>query len=46
MTYNFFADEWIGNCGACGHEVFGMTKGHYLLEYSKHTHSKDCLGGW
>jgi len=46
MTYDFFGDEWSGNCGACQKELYAPTKGEYILQYSKHTKSKDCLGGY
>jgi hypothetical protein len=46
MTYDWHAEEWYGKCGACGTELFAPTKGSYLLNYSKHTHSQNCLGGW
>ena len=46
MTYDFFAKEWFGGCGACGTELFAPTKGEYLMSKSIHTHSTDCLGGW
>jgi hypothetical protein len=46
MTYDFMAEEWYGKCGAYNHELFAPNKGAYLLQYSLHTHSQDCLGGW
>ena len=46
MSYDFFGDEWSGNCGACGIDLYAPTKGEYLIQYSKHTHSNNCLGGW
>ena len=46
MNYDFFADEWSGGCGACGTELFAPTKSEYIMQFSIHTHSKDCLGGW
>ena len=46
MTYDFFAEEWSGECGACGSEMYAPTKSEYLISFSLHTHSKDCLGGW
>jgi hypothetical protein len=46
MKYDFFGEEWLGNCGACGLNLFAPTKGEYLLQYSRHTHSKNCLGGY
>lgn len=46
MKYDFFGEEWLGNCGACGTDLYAPTKGEYLLQYSKHTQSKNCLGGW
>jgi hypothetical protein len=46
MTYDFFAEEWSGSCGACGTELFAPTKGEYLMSFSIHTHSDKCLGGW
>lgn len=46
MTYDFFGQEWAGKCKACGCEMYAPTKGAYLLAFSIHTRSKDCLGGW
>jgi hypothetical protein len=46
MKYDFFAEEWSGKCGACNTELFAPTKGEYLLSFSIHTHSDDCLGGY
>ena len=46
MTYDFYAEEWYGNCGACFTDLFAPTKSEYLLQFSKHTHSNKCLGGY
>lgn len=46
MKYDFFAEEWLGKCGACGIELYALTKGEYLINRSLHTHSDKCLGGW
>lgn len=46
MTYDFFADEWTGVCRACNTELFAPTKSEYLMNFSIHTHSDQCLGGW
>lgn len=46
MTYDFFGDEWSGNCGACYKDFYAPTKTEYLMQYAKHTRSKDCLGGY
>lgn len=46
MTYSSTADEWHGNCGACGAMLYAPTKSEYILNYSIHTHSYKCLGGW
>lgn len=46
MNYSYFAEEWYGNCGACGTELFAPTKLEYLYQYDLHTHSDKCLGGW
>ena len=46
MTYDFFAGEWSGKCGACKQEMYAPTKGEYLVAFALHTHSKNCLGGW
>lgn len=46
MTYDFYAGEWSGQCGACGVELFAPTKGEYIVNRTKHTHSNDCLGGY
>ena len=46
MTYDFFGDEWHGNCGACYKDFYAPTKSEYLMQYIKHTKSKNCLGGY
>jgi len=46
MTYDFFGEEWHGNCNACYKDFYAPTKGEYLMQYAKHTRSKDCLGGY
>lgn len=46
MEYDWYAGEWSGNCGACGLDLYAPTKSIYLMQYNRHTHSKDCLGGW
>lgn len=46
MAYDFFGDEWTGNCGACYKEFYAPTKSEYLMQHTKHTKSKNCLGGW
>jgi hypothetical protein len=46
MTYDFFGQEWFGKCGACRTELYAPTKGAYLVQYSMHTHSNNCLGGY
>jgi hypothetical protein len=46
MTYDFFDEEWHGNCGACQKEFYAPTKSEYLMQYVKHTKSINCLGGW
>ena len=46
MTYDFFGEEWHGNCGACQKEFYAPTKSEYLMQYAKHTKSINCLGGY
>lgn len=46
MTYDYSAEEWYGCCGACGTELYAPTKLEYLFQYSIHTHSNKCLGGY
>ena len=46
MTYDFFGQEWSGECGACGTELYAPSKSAYLIQYSLHTHSDKCLGGY
>ena len=46
MDYNFFEEEWSGNCGACQKEFYAPTKSEYLMQYVRHTKSINCLGGW
>jgi len=46
MTYDFFAQEWTGECGACGFELFAPTKAAYNESRWIHTHSDQCLGGY
>lgn len=44
--YDFFGEEWFGNCGACFKELYAPTKGAYNVQRQLHTHSEECLGGW
>lgn len=44
--YDFFGEEWFGNCGACFKELYAPTKGAYNVQRQMHTHSEECLGGW
>jgi hypothetical protein len=46
MTYNFFEEEWSGNCGACYKDFYAPTKSEYLMQQIKHTKSINCLGGY
>jgi len=46
MTYDYMAGEWFGKCGACDTPLFAPNKSAYILQYSIHTHSDKCLGGW
>jgi hypothetical protein len=46
MKFDFFGGEWFGACGACGTELFAPSKSEYQMLYSRHTHSKECLGGY
>lgn len=46
MTYDFSGQEWHGKCGACKKKLFAPTKGAWLVQFSLHTHSNKCLGGW
>jgi hypothetical protein len=46
MKYDFFGEEWHGKCKACGTDMYAPTKSEYLMSFSIHTHSNDCLGGW
>ena len=46
MTYDFFNEEWHGNCGACQKEFYAPTKSEYLMQYARHTKSINCLGGY
>jgi hypothetical protein len=46
MSYSFFEEEWSGNCGACQKEFYAPTKSEYLMQYTKHTRSINCLGGY
>jgi hypothetical protein len=46
MTFNFFEEEWSGNCGACYKEFYAPSKSEYLMQYTKHTKSINCLGGY
>jgi hypothetical protein len=46
MTYDFFADEWYGKCGACKTELYAPNKYAYWKQWEMHTHSQECLGGW
>ena len=46
MKYDFFGEEWHGKCKACGTNMYAPTKSEYLMSFSIHTHSDDCLGGY
>ena len=46
MTYDFFEGDWSGNCGACGKDFYAPTKSEYIMQYTKHTKSVNCLGGY
>jgi len=46
MKYDFFAEEWFGNCGACQKDLYAPTKSEYMHNKWIHTHSDDCLGGY
>jgi hypothetical protein len=46
MKYDFFGEEWHGKCKACNTEMYAPTKSEYLMSFSIHTHSDNCLGGW
>jgi hypothetical protein len=46
MTYDFFGEEWHGNCGACFKDFYAPTKSEYLMQLQKHTRSINCLGGY
>lgn len=46
MTFNFFEEEWSGNCGACYKDFYAPTKSEYLMQYARHAKSKNCLGGY
>ena len=46
MTFNFFEEEWSGNCGACYKDFYAPTKSEFLMQIQRHTKSKNCLGGY
>jgi hypothetical protein len=46
FQYDFFAEEWSYECGACGQELYAPTKKHMEGNFWIHTHSSDCIGGW
>jgi len=46
FQYDFFAEEWSFNCGACGTDLYAPTKKHMEGNFWLHTHSNDCIGGW
>lgn len=46
MNYDFFAEEWSGQCGACGFWLYAPTKSEYNYSRWIHTHSDQCLGGY
>lgn len=46
FQYDFFAEEWSFDCGACGEKLYAPTKKHMEGNFWIHTHSDDCLGGW
>jgi len=46
FQYDFFAQEWSHECGACGEELYAPTKKHLEGNFWIHTHSNNCIGGW
>ena len=46
MEYDFFAEEWSGQCGACGFWLYAPNKEAYNESRWIHTHSDQCLGGY
>jgi hypothetical protein len=46
FQYDFFAEEWSYECGACGEELYAPTKKHLEGNFWIHTHSNNCIGGW
>lgn len=46
FQYDFFAEEWYYECGACGEELYAPTKKHLEGNFWIHTHSNNCIGGW
>lgn len=46
MTYDFFGEEWSGNCGACYKNFYAPTKYEYKLQVMYHGKSSECIGGW
>ena len=46
FQYDFFAEEWSYECGACGKELYAPTKKHLEGNFWIHTHSNNCIGGW
>ena len=46
MTFNFFEEEWSGNCGACYKDFYAPTKSEFLMQIQRHTKSINCLGGY
>ena len=46
MKYDFFAEEWFGNCGACYKNFYVPTKYEYQLQIMYHEKSSECIGGW
>lgn len=43
--YDFFAREWVGQCGCCGFELYAPNKKDYVRTRLSHTRN-ECLNGY
>lgn len=48
FQYDFYAEEWSYECGACGTAFYAPTKNDMKYIWNRHIDISrdDCLGGW
>lgn len=45
-NYDFMAQEWDIECGACGAILYAPTRGELAVSFGRHTRGAECLGGY